>query len=54
MGEKRNAYRRVSQPDDWEDQDIGGQIILRWIFETGLGVITGLICPWMGTSEGLL
>jgi hypothetical protein len=38
MGEKRNTYRLlVGKPrerDNWEDRDIGGWIILRWIMET--------------------
>jgi hypothetical protein len=35
MGEKRNAYRiLVGNPrDHWEDQDIGGWTILKWILE---------------------
>jgi hypothetical protein len=38
MGEKKNAYRvLVGKPevkrDHWEEQDIGGWIILKWILE---------------------
>jgi hypothetical protein len=37
MGEKRNAYRTLvgSQKvrDLWEDQDVGGWTILKWILE---------------------
>jgi hypothetical protein len=36
MGEKRNAYRiLVGNPerDHWEDQDVGGWTILKWILE---------------------
>jgi hypothetical protein len=37
MGEKRNAYRiLVGKPegrDHWEDQDVDGWTILKWILE---------------------
>jgi hypothetical protein len=37
MGEQRNAYRiLVGNPegkDHWEDQDVGGWTILKWILE---------------------
>jgi hypothetical protein len=38
MGEKRNAYRILvgkarRKTDHWEDQDVGGWTILKWIFE---------------------
>jgi hypothetical protein len=37
MGEKRNAYRiLVGKPegkDHWEDEDLGGWTILKWILE---------------------
>jgi hypothetical protein len=37
MGEKRNAYRiLVEKPEgenSWEDQDVGGCMILKWILE---------------------
>jgi hypothetical protein len=37
MGEKRNAYGAlVGKPeerDHWEDQDVGGRAILKWILE---------------------
>jgi hypothetical protein len=35
MGERRNAYRiLVGNPegDHWEDQDVDGWTILKWIF----------------------
>jgi hypothetical protein len=31
IGEKRNAY--VKERDHWEDQDVGGWTILKWILE---------------------
>jgi predicted NUDIX family NTP pyrophosphohydrolase len=36
MGKKRNAYRiLVGKPEGshWEDQDVGGWTILKWILE---------------------
>jgi hypothetical protein len=36
-GEKRNAYRILvkiqKERDYWEDQDVGGWTILKWILE---------------------
>jgi hypothetical protein len=37
MGEKRNAYRILwesqKERDHWEDQDVGGWTILKWILD---------------------
>jgi hypothetical protein len=37
MGEKRNAYMilvgKQKERDHWEDQDVGGRTILKWILE---------------------
>jgi hypothetical protein len=37
MGEKRNAYRvlvgKPEERDHWEDQDVGGWTISKWILE---------------------
>jgi hypothetical protein len=38
MGEKRNAYRILGgesqkERDHWEDQDVGGWAMLKWILE---------------------
>jgi hypothetical protein len=42
MGESRNAYRILvgSQKvrDHWEDEDVGGWIILKWILERENGM----------------
>jgi hypothetical protein len=59
MGEKRNAYRllvgKPEERDHWEDQEIGGWIILGWILERWDGVMwTGLVWLRIGTGGGLL
>jgi hypothetical protein len=48
MGEKRNAYRllvgKPEERDHYEDQDVGGWIILGYILERRDGVMwTGLV-----------
>jgi hypothetical protein len=58
-GEKRNAYRiLVGKPEGkshWEDQDVGGWTILKWILERYDGMEwIGLIWLRIGTSGGLL
>jgi hypothetical protein len=58
-GEKRNAYilllRKPEGKSHWEDQDVGGWIILRWILERWDGVMwTGLIWLRIGTGGELL
>jgi hypothetical protein len=54
---KRNAYWWESQDerDHEEDQDVGGWIILKWIFERQDGVVRN-VSIWLriGTSGGLL
>jgi hypothetical protein len=41
--------------DHWEDLDVGGWIILKWILEIQDGMVKiGLIWPRIGTSGGLL
>jgi hypothetical protein len=60
MGEKRNAYRifvRTSQKerDHWEDKDVGGWTILKWILEGWDGMeFIELIWLRIGTSGVLL
>jgi hypothetical protein len=59
MGEKRNAYRRlVGKPkvrDHWEDLDVGGWTIIKWILERYDWMVwIGLIWLRIGTSGGLL
>jgi hypothetical protein len=40
---------------NWEDQDVGGWTILKWIIERQDGMVrTGLIWLRIGTSGGLL
>jgi hypothetical protein len=58
-GEKRNAYRILEgNPEGkshWEDQDVGGWTILKWILERLDGIVwTGSIWLRIGTSGGLL
>jgi hypothetical protein len=41
--------------DHWEDQDVGGWTILKWILEIYDGMVwIGLIWLRIGTSGGLL
>jgi hypothetical protein len=41
--------------DHWEDQDVGGWTISKWILEREDGMVwTGLIGLKIGTSGGLL
>jgi hypothetical protein len=59
MREKRNAfgYRWESQKEreNWEDQDIGGWTVLKWILERSDGMMwIGLVWLRIGTSGGLL
>jgi hypothetical protein len=57
-GERKGAYRAlVGKPeegDHFEDPGVDGRIILKWIFERGVGAQTGLIWLRIGTSGGLL
>jgi hypothetical protein len=58
-GEKRNSYTiLVGNPEGknhWEDQDVGGWIILKWILERWDGMVwIGSIWLRIGTSGGLL
>jgi hypothetical protein len=42
-------------PNQWEDQDVGGLTILKWILERYDGMVwIRLIWLMIGTSEGLL
>jgi hypothetical protein len=59
MGEKKNKYRilweRQEDRDHWEDKDVGGWTILKWILERQVGMVwTGLIWLRIGKSGGLL
>jgi hypothetical protein len=59
MGEKRNTYRLlVGKPEGknhWEDQDVGGWIILGWILERWDGVMwTGFVWLRIETDGELL
>jgi hypothetical protein len=58
MGEKRNAYRiLVGKPEgkrQWEDQDIGGWTILKYIFKREDGMVwIGFIWLRIGINGGL-
>jgi hypothetical protein len=45
---KRSVYR---ERDNWEDTDVDGRIIPKWIFKKWHGrAWTGLICLKIGTS----
>jgi hypothetical protein len=55
--ETRIGYWSESQRERnrYEDQDVGGWIILRWILEMWDGVMrTGLVCLRIGTGGELL
>jgi hypothetical protein len=59
MGEKRNAYRywweSQKETDHWEDRDVGGCTMLKWILERYNGMEwIGWIWLRIGTSGGLL
>jgi hypothetical protein len=59
MGEKKNAYGLLvgsqRERDCWEDQDIGGWIILGWVLERWDVVMwTGLVWCSIETSGELL
>jgi hypothetical protein len=59
MGEKRKHigcwWESQKERDHWEDQDIGGRTILKWILERQDGVVwTGSIWVRIGTGGGLL
>jgi hypothetical protein len=48
-------WESQKERDHYEDQNIGGWIILRWILEIYDGVVwTGLIWLRIGSSGGLL
>jgi hypothetical protein len=56
---KRNVYRILVETQKirghWEDQDVGGWIILKWILERQHGMIwIGLMWLRIGISGGLL
>jgi hypothetical protein len=40
--------------DHFEDQDLDGRIMLKWIFKKSEGAWTGLIWLRIGTGGGLL
>jgi hypothetical protein len=56
MGERRNVYRiLLGKPEGknhWEDQGVGGWIILKWILDRIVWI--GLIWLRIRTSGGLL
>jgi hypothetical protein len=59
IGGKRNAtgycWESQTERHHWEDQDVGGWTILKWILDRmGWCGVIGLICLRKGTSGGLL
>jgi hypothetical protein len=58
MGTERNAYRVLwesqRERDHWEDVDVGGRIISKWVLERQDEVVwTGLIWLRIETIGGL-
>jgi hypothetical protein len=50
-----NWWESQKERDHWEDQDVGGWTILKWISEILDGMVWfGLIWLRIGTSGGLL
>jgi hypothetical protein len=50
-----NWWESKKVRDHWEDLDVGGWTILKWILERKDGMVcTGLIWLRIGTSGGLL
>jgi len=47
-------WGNLSERDHWEDLDVDGRIILRWIFGKWEGVETGLSWLRIGTDGGHL
>jgi hypothetical protein len=48
-------WENQKESDHWKYKDVGGWIILQWIFEGKDGVVwVGLIWLRIGTSGGLL
>jgi hypothetical protein len=49
------SWEIQNERDHWEDQDIGGKTILKWVLEGYDGMVwIGLIWLRIGTSAGLL
>jgi hypothetical protein len=54
MGKKRSEYSH-KETDHWEDQDVGGWTLLKWILERQGGMEwIGLMWLRRGTNGGLL
>jgi hypothetical protein len=55
VAEEVSKYESQKERGHWEDQDVGGWTILKWILERSDGmVVTGLNWLRIGTSGGLL
>jgi hypothetical protein len=50
----RICEENLKEIEHWEDLDVDGKIILKWILKTWVGVCIGFICLRLGTSGGLL
>jgi hypothetical protein len=47
-------WGNLREGEHWEDPDINGRIMLRWIFRNKMGALAGFIWLRIGTESGHL